>query len=195
MTGKRLRPGDMAVLEPQHLQYIFDSLVKRGYQVIGPTVREGAIVYEELSSPTNLPVGWTDDQDGGTYRLKKRSDGALFGYNVGPHSWKRFLHPPSVQLWRASRNSKGFQVAAQKKESAKYAFVGVRACELHAIAIQDRVFTGGPYIDPGYQARRENAFIVAVNCGQAGGACFCASMNTGPRAASGYDLALTEVLE
>jgi Fe-S-cluster-containing hydrogenase component 2 len=46
-----------------------------------------------------------------------------------------------------------------------------------------------------YRARREKAFIIAVNCGQAGGTCFCVSMNTGPKAQAGFDLALTELLE
>ena len=75
------------------------------------------------------------------------------------------------------------------------AFIGVRACELHAIAIQDRVFVEGAYIDRNYQRRRERAFIVAVNCGEAGGTCFCASMGTGPEANAGFDLALTELID
>ena len=75
------------------------------------------------------------------------------------------------------------------------AFIGVRACELHAIAIQDKVFVDGAYSDPDYQARREAALFVAVNCGSAGGTCFCTSMGTGPRAESGFDLSLTELLD
>jgi ferredoxin len=54
---------------------------------------------------------------------------------------------------------------------------------------------GGAYVDPQYAARRDGVFIVAVNCGQAGATCFCASMGTGPRADKGFDLSLTEVLE
>ncbi|HWH71517.1 MAG TPA: 4Fe-4S dicluster domain-containing protein, partial [Candidatus Sulfotelmatobacter sp.] len=64
-----------------------------------------------------------------------------------------------------------------------------------AIAILDKVFLGGPYVDPTYQARRQEAFIIAVNCGKAGGTCFCVSMQTGPKATFGFDLALTEVLQ
>ncbi|MBO0725375.1 MAG: 4Fe-4S dicluster domain-containing protein, partial [Blastocatellia bacterium] len=70
-----------------------------------------------------------------------------------------------------------------------------RSCDLHAIAVQDLVFLDGPYVDPIYQARREQAFIIAVNCGQGSGVCFCVSMKTGPKASFGFDLALTEVLE
>jgi len=71
----------------------------------------------------------------------------------------------------------------------------VRACELHAIAIQDRVFLGGRHPDPQYAGRREGAFIVAVNCAEPAGTCFCASMDAGPRAADGFDIALTELLD
>src|SRR5208283_3808464 len=83
----------------------------------------------------------------------------------------------------------------EEKAKPKYAFIGVRACELHAIAIQDKVFLDGQFVDPGYKSRRESLFLLAVNCGQAGGNCFCASMNTGPKATSGFDLALTELLQ
>jgi sulfhydrogenase subunit beta (sulfur reductase) len=70
----------------------------------------------------------------------------------------------------------------------------VRSCELEAIAIQDRVFLDGTFVDRDYAGRRDGAFIVAVNCGAPSASCFCASMNTGPRAREGYDLALTEIL-
>jgi ferredoxin len=186
---------EQIVLGREQLQGLLDALKARDYQVIGPTVRDGAIVYEELSSAEELPVGWTDEQDAGKYRLKRRTDQAYFGYVVGPHSWKRFLHPPAVRLWQASRNGKGFQIQLETPAKRKLAFIGVRACELHAIAIQDKVFLGGPAVDSHYQVRRDAIFVLAVNCGQAGNTCFCASMRTGPKAESGFDLALTEIMD
>jgi ferredoxin len=84
---------------------------------------------------------------------------------------------------------------AQPETPPKYAFIGVRSCDLHAIEIQDRVFMGDRHVDHDYEARRRDAFIVAVNCAKAGGTCFCVSMGTGPRAESGFDLALTELLD
>ena len=82
-----------------------------------------------------------------------------------------------------------------RREVERTAFIGMRACELAAIAVQDTVFLRGATVDPGYKARRENVLFVAVNCGQAGGTCFCASMSTGPKARTGYDIALTEILD
>lgn len=177
------------------LPKLLDALQRRDYRIVAPTLRNGAILYEEIASVVDLPAGWTDEQDGGTYRLVKRDDAALFGYAVGPHSWKQFLFPPVTRLWQAERTGNGFRFLDQEEEPAKYAFLGVRSCELHAIRIQDRVFLGGSFVDPVYKARRDGLFIVAVNCGQAGGTCFCVSMGTGPRSTAGFDLALTEVLQ
>jgi len=183
------------VLEHDNFEQLFDVLVGRGYQVVGPTLRDGAIVYDTLTSMVDLPVGWTDEQTGGSYRLRRRGDQALFGYAVGPDSWKRFLHSPVVRLWHATRRGDQFEIQEEPQDHSKIAFLGVRSCELHAILIQDRVFLQGQQVETRYKSRREQVFVVAVNCAQAGGTCFCTSMNTGPRVSSGFDLALTEVLE
>jgi ferredoxin len=191
-----LQVGSTVVFEQQHLEELLRALVARGYEVLGPTLREGAIVYDRLTSTQDLPAGWTDEQAGGKYRLKRREDGAFFGYVVGPHSWKKFLYPPIQRLWQATRNGKGVRILPEERKAPpKYAFIGVRACELHAIAVQDKVFLEGQFVDPNYKLRREGLFLVAVNCVQAGGNCFCASMSTGPKATSGYDLALTELVQ
>lgn len=183
------------VVEREHLQHLFDSLQAQGYTLLGPTLRQDAILYDAITSVEDLPIGWTDEQAGGTYRLKRRDDDALFGYAVGPQSWKRYFFPPKLKLWQAERNEESIEITPNAPEPSKLALIGVRPCDLYAIAIQDKVFLGGNFTDPHYQARRNDVFTVAVNCNKAGGTCFCASMNTGPKATTGYDLALTEILE
>jgi len=182
-------------VERQHIDELFDALRKKGYRILGPTQRDNAVVLDELSSMSELPVAWTDEQEGGKYRLRNRSDQSLFGFVVGPQSWKQFLLQPEMLLWRAKRSRSGLQIAGEKEQPKRSAFIGVRSCDLHAIAIQDKIFLGGDYVDPSYKVRRENVFLVAVNCVQAGGTCFCVSMGTGPKATSGFDLALTEVAD
>lgn len=184
----------LAVISPQGLDGLIGALRTQGFRVVGPRLRDQAIVYDDVESIADLPGGWTDEQDGGHYRVRRREDAALFGYNVGPHAWKRFLHPPLLRLWRAERNGDGLTVTDTAEAAERFAFLAVRSCELHAIDIQDRVFLHGPYVDPHYQARRDGAFIMAVNCGQAGGTCFCVSMKTGPKAQDGFDLSLTELI-
>ena len=179
------------VLDVDGLDALIAALRDRGWEVVGPTVRSQSIVYDAVASVGDLPRGWGDEQEGGAFRLVRRDDGALFGHNVGHDSLKRFLFPPRVPVWHATAGGP----VERTKEQPRYAFLGVRSCDLHAVAIQDRVFMGDRYVEPDYAARREDAFFVAVNCGQAGGTCFCVSMGTGPRAESGYDLALTELID
>jgi ferredoxin len=183
-----------AVIEPAALDDLIRVLSARGFQALGPQVRDSAIVYDELDSAAELPIGVTDIQEPGSYRLEQRDDEARFGYAAGPQSWKRHLFPPRVTLWRARKEDGGRAIEEEPLPDKPLAFIGVRSCELEAIAIQDRVFLGGAFVDRDYAARRDDAFIVAVNCGAPSASCFCASLDTGPRARTGYDLALTEIL-
>jgi sulfhydrogenase subunit beta (sulfur reductase) len=180
-------------LERADFPRLLSALQSAGYRVVGPTVRDGAIVYGDIHSETDLPIGWTDRQEAGRYRLERRGDEALFGYNVGPHSWKKYLFPSRERLWTAERTSSSFTVRPEPVEEAPLAFLGVRACELAALDVSDHVF--GKAGDPSYGARRRRILRVAVQCGQAGNTCFCVSMGTGPEVRPGHDLALTEVVQ
>ena len=185
------------VIERSDFDALFGALTNHGYTIVGPTVRDRAIVYDEIRGTADLPVGWTDEQDGGRYRLRRRDDEALFGYAVGPHSWKQYQLPPQVNLWRARVDESGglVDLSEPPRTAPRYAFFGARSCELHAMGILDRVLLGGSHPDPADRARAQDVFVVAVQCGQAGGTCFCVSMNTGPVAQRGFDLALTEILD
>jgi ferredoxin len=171
---------------------LFDVLAELGYESIGPTVVDEAIRYGELRSSGDLPVGIGDVQDGGSYRLAERDDAALFGYAVGPDSWKRYLFPPQVSLIEVTRADGSPLLASSGDRPPRYAFIAVRACELAAIQVQDRIFQG---VDPIYTERRRRALIVAANCTQPSGTCFCLSMGTGPQCIEGYDLAFTELID
>jgi ferredoxin len=185
----------MQTVELNDLQGLLTALQGSGFTVIGPTVRDGAITFETISSVEELPHGWTDVQEAGTYGIRRREDDALFSFSVGPHSWKKFLFPARLRLFTAKRSGKGFTVdSGPPSAPPRYAFFGVRSCELAAIAIQDKIFMTGVYADTHYTSLRKAACIIAVNCVHVGGTCFCESMGTGPRAKSGYDLAITEVL-
>ncbi len=120
---------------------LLEALRRRGYTVVGPTIRQGAIVYDQIHTLDDLPRGWTDRQAPGQYRLERRDDERYFGYVVGPHAWKQFLFPPVATIATATATAEGWQVEARDGSDApSYALLGVRACELAAIAIQDRVF-------------------------------------------------------
>jgi formate hydrogenlyase subunit 6/NADH:ubiquinone oxidoreductase subunit I len=188
-----LAPGDEALLTIDGLRELLLALRRDGRQLIGPTIRDGAIVHAEIAGIEELPAGWTEAQEAGTYHLKRRDDEALFGYSVGPQSWKQLFFVPRLQLFQLRKQGGAFTVNSNRIDPPRLALIGARSCDLHAIAVQDRTFMQGPYVDADYAARRQDVFVVAVHCGQAGGTCFCASMKTGPKATFGFDLALTEL--
>jgi len=109
MSRNHTQADTRYLLEPDGLQALMDALRADGYTLVGPTVRGGAILYDEIRGLDDLPRGWRDEQDGGRYRLKARDDGAYFGYVVGPNSPKRYLFPPKFALWRARRSEDGFE--------------------------------------------------------------------------------------
>jgi sulfhydrogenase subunit beta (sulfur reductase) len=189
--------GTPAVLRRSDFDALLQALRRRDYTIVGPTIRDGAIVYDEIEQTTDLPIGWTDEQEAGRYRLARRPDEALFGYAVGPQSWKQYQLPAEVTVWRARVDERGglTRVESPEPSTPRYAFLGARSCELHAMGILDRVLVGGSHPDPADRARTENVFVIAVQCAVAGGTCFCVSMGTGPVADRGFDLALTEVID
>jgi ferredoxin len=176
------------VLTRDGLNQLIAVLRADGFQVVGPTVRDGAIVLAELADGNELPAGWGVDTGPGYYRLRRRSDAAVFGHSAGTQSWKQFVHPPRRALWPADEHG-------ARDAPARWAFLGVRACDLAALATLDAVLTGGAHPDRSYRARRRGVFVVAVGCTEPGGVCFCASMGTGPAPEAGYDLALTEMID
>ncbi|PRP96546.1 Anaerobic sulfite reductase subunit B [Enhygromyxa salina] len=180
-------------LERDELGHLLALIRGDGYRLIGPTVDGAAIIYDEIEGVDELPVGWTDEQAPGRYRLRRRDDDAIFGFAVGPHSWKQRLFPAREPLVQIRRDGDDIRFSAARADPPPTAFIGVRACELAAIELQDRVFVRGPFVDHRYAARREACLIIAVNCVEAGELCFCASMGTGPRVGPGYDLCLTEL--
>ncbi|SDZ81131.1 4Fe-4S dicluster domain-containing protein [Microbulbifer marinus] len=184
-----------SVLLATDLDRLIQALRAEGYQVMGPTLRDQAIIYDEIHSVAELPKGWGDEQEKAHYRLKQREDGAYFGYAAGPHSWKKFLQRPRRPVWRAQKSEDSLQIVAAVETVPAMAFLGVRSCELHAIATQDRVFTGDQYRNDSYSERRAKLFIVAVNCTTAAATCFCTSMHTGPQVTLPCDLEMTEVID
>ncbi len=190
MTAPADEPS--AVFGLAGLDTLVAALIGDGYRVIGPTVRDNAIVLDELDSAARLPAGWGVDTGPGHYRLRRREDAAVFAHSAGPGSWKQYLHPPRRQLWSAGPDG-AFRPAPAA--SPRYAFLGVRGCDLAATGILGQVLGGGRFRDGAFAATRQGLFIIAVNCTEPGGVCFCASMGTGPAAGPGYDLVLTERID
>lgn len=193
MAESKPQDSQHVVVKFEHLEHVLRALSASGYTLIGPTVRDGAIVYDTITSVGQLPAGWADEQEAATYRLHHDGSPTVYNHTAGPHAWKKFLTPPTTELWRLHKSADEFSFDSAPPVATPMAFIGVRACDLAAITILDRVYLEGSYRDRGYESRRKDTFIIAVNCTRAGDTCFCVSMGTGPRATQHFDLALTEI--
>ena len=179
------------------LQLLVNALGENGREVIAPTVRDGAVVLAHIDSADELPRGIGIDNEPGRARIVQHDDERVFDQPPGPTSWKRWTFPPRVTqaVWTdgTGRADESRHPESPPRHIAPTAFVGVRACEIAALRIQDRVLKEGPVVDRDYAARRHDNLIVAVECAVAGGTCFCTSMGTGPEVSEGYDLCLSEL--
>jgi len=165
------------------------ALGDAGYQIIGPVIRDSAIVLGPITTIDDLPKGWTSLQAPARFSLEPAASEAYFDFASPANSVKTFLRPAERKFVAIEKADGGLRFTPRAGPAPRFAFLGVRACDLASIAIQDRVLNE---IDPDYRARRENAVFIAVHCAHPSSCCFCASMSTGPRATEGFDLALTE---
>jgi sulfhydrogenase subunit beta (sulfur reductase) len=174
------------------LQALIDALLGGGFTIIAPRLTDDVIVLDEITAVDQLPAGAADEQEAARYRVTSNGGARLFDSTTTPQGWKRYLYPAEERLWQAKREGAGFTIVDETMPVPRYAFLGVRACDLKAIGVLDTVFNHSRSAEPRYVARRDQSFIIGVNCTRAGGTCFCTSMSAGPAVGSGADLVLTE---
>ena len=174
------------VVPKTELGRLVDLLLERGYRVVAPVLKEGVIFFEEVGSFSQVARCVTEEQDRGHYRVGKAEE--WFGYVHGPNSLKHFLHPPKTDLLKIKPDLSQ-EVPIERK---RYAFFGVRGCDIASLRILDKVFLGD-FRDPYYAGLREGTFTVAFNCTRPSRTCFCASIGTGPFVRDGSDLIITEL--
>jgi ferredoxin len=188
-------------LEKPAIQDLIDQLIAQGYRVIAPKLVEEVVHLREIKATAEIPVGVEDQQQPGYYRTGQTESNRMFDYVVGPESPKRYLSPMIQKLMSFHVEEKRFVLDEGPRQPDKFAFLGIRPCELAAVHVQDRVYgyddqaTFRCESEPLYNESRRNAIFIVVNCTQPGGTCFCTSMGTGPQAKSDFDLALTELDE
>ncbi len=192
MTDKTLTIGSTISLPKVELDFLLSDLRKNGFQTVGPHLQDESIVYTNINGLKDLPRGILSEQNPASYRMVQTGKDRYFDFIPANQSWKQFLFPPRHALFSAVKDAK-WRFMENDEPSPRYALIGVRACELAAINIQDRIFLRGDFVDPIYHHRREGLFILAVNCLDPDATCFCVSMGTGPRHSVGFDLCLTEL--
>ncbi len=184
---------DRRILTPSGLDRLIQRLREVGYETYGPTVHDSVVGLAPVEGIGELPRGVGDETAPGRYRLSARTDGAYFGFAAPADSWKMHLFPPTQVLFTAVSTEDGIRFEPAEPPPTKRAFLGVRGCDLAAMAILDDVLLHHDYPDPRYAAQRARVFVAAVDCATPAATCFCSSMGTGPAVGPGADLVLTEL--
>jgi len=192
MNERTLSIGSTITLPKPELDLLMTDLHQRGYKTVGPVLRDESIVYSDLDEMRELPRGILTEQSPASYRLIQTNKERYFDFIPGSQSWKQFLFPPRETLFTGMKGET-WHLEENDEPALHYALIGVRACELAAIHVQDKVFMRDDFTDPKYRSIRENLFILAVNCLHPNATCFCRSMGTGPKHSSDFDLCLTEL--
>jgi len=185
-----------AYLARTDLDALLAQLRSAGYRCIGPRLRDGAIVYDEVASMADFPAGVQVSQAPGRYRTEQTASPRLFAWSNGPQALKPFLFQPRETLWHVEHGADGaLHFQPTPAAAVPTAVIGMRSCDLAALDLQDRHFIHGDWSDPYYQARRSALLLIAVNCTHPADTCFCASTGDGPVAHAGFDLVLDELDE
>lgn len=183
-----------AFLPRNQLQTLLDVLAAEGYDCVGPTVLDDVIQYRPISQVSQLPKGISDQQTPGRYRLQHLTHEHFFSWTHSAQGLKPLSFAPREPLWTVQQaTDETLEFLPCTPAIKPTAVIGVRACDLAALDLQDRHFLQPDNPDPYYQARRETLLLIAVNCSQSAETCFCVSTGDGPACKTGYDLALTEL--
>ena len=149
---------------------LIEALHDDGRTVIGPTVQDGAIVYDEIARPpTCRSAGATSRRPAATGSHRRDGERA-FGYAVGPTSWKRYTFPSRVPIGRARRGRRPVDVRARRAGARRpLAFLGVRALRAgRAARSRTASCSAGPSPTPTTRPAARAALVVAVECATAG---------------------------
>ena len=78
-------------------------------------------------------------------------------------------------------------------EEKPFAIIGVKACDLKGMKIQDHVFKDHDYSDSQYMRMREENLIISADCTCAIETCFCTALGVKPYPVEDFDINLSEV--
>ncbi|WP_448587242.1 4Fe-4S dicluster domain-containing protein [Thermocrinis sp.] len=173
-------------LTQDSLKKLVENIVKR-YRLVYPTLVEGVITYKEWKGEEiKLPNGVREFQMAGFYRLEEGIGSYVFkGWTHGMNSPKEFLHPKRLVFLKLDKDLN----QEVPEVEGRFAFFGIRNCDLNAVRILDKVFKEDYHYN---KFREDNLFIVA-NCVEPSNTCFCTSVGGSPFGEEGFDLSITEL--
>ena len=153
-------PPPAIVLDRAGLGRLVEVLIAEGYRVIGPTVRDNAIVLGRAG------LGRPSCPRAGGWKPAPATTGCAAG-TTRPSSRIRPARSPGSSSCTRRGASSGPRTARTgsgrpNRDSPRYAFLGVRGCDLAAIGILGSVLGGGAHPDGAFARTRRGLFVIAV---------------------------------
>src|SRR5689334_12112090 len=99
-----------AVIEWNGVVELVSILLDDGFQVVGPTNRNGAISFAPVRSANELASGFHDEHAPGVYRLSEDESQPPFRYMPGPSSLKTFLRAPVLKLFEIQSDARELRI-------------------------------------------------------------------------------------
>lgn len=165
---------------PKDRLFDFFDFVNEKYCLYLPTKINGKKIFCDYNF--NLPYA---DYTLKKYSLLKKEEFEFNPYRTVEPLKSFLIHPKEVV---SEYFSKELPIPDKK-----VAIFGVKNCDLFSLKIQDFVFLEGNYIDPLYQKRRENLFIISSDCLSFKEVCFCLAYGISPYPEASFDLNFSSV--
>jgi len=105
---------------------------------------------------------------------------------------KEFFLPQFETMFSFTTGRGDFDIEVPPGEEKSGVIFGIRPCDVNALLILDKVFSGDQK-DNYYLGRRDRNALVALGCNQPSARCFCGSVGGGPSLLEGFDVLLTEL--
>ncbi len=105
---------------------------------------------------------------------------------------KEVLLPQTEKMYNFIQEGQAVKIVDTFEDRSPRVIFGARPCDVAAISCFDEVFLTRGFVDAYYQARRENAIIIANACYAPGPNCFCQSMGVNPSDADTADVVIKE---
>lgn len=151
-----------------NLRLLIDSLILKRQRVIGPRQSGSMVLYEPLSSASDLVL---------TEQPRRSVKEAFF--------------PVCEDLLEYSKQGQQVELAdIEPDRFPETVIFGVRPCDAAAVPVLDSVFSWD-YKDHFYLKRREKTTIIGLACNTADDSCFCTAVGLSPDNPKGTDLMLT----
>ena len=125
--------------------------------------------YRSYPSPQSSPTGGEEVGGGVIYEGARTTQPLKF-----------FIYPPREKV-----------SPDQPSSDKKTIILGVKACDLKALSVLDKIFLDPDFPDPFYQKRRENTILISDDCTEPKESCFCILLGGNPFPEGNFDLNLS----